>query len=88
MSDAQQIAEDLAKQGWDMAQRVGMRIAALPLEKRETAFLTAEPALRELAQNLGVKPPGVDKFVALHIQVMRDIVLKIDVGGSPQGGKA
>lgn len=75
------------KQLWDMAQRVGTRIAALPADKREAGFQVADREMREMVIKLGIAK-DVDAFVALLLQVVRETVEKIDMSGNPQGGNA
>ena len=45
--------ERIARHAWGAAQRLGMQIAALPLEKRPEAFAKCEEALRESAEKYG-----------------------------------
>jgi hypothetical protein len=74
------------KQLWDMGQRIGMRIADLLADKRDAGFVVAEREMRDLVRKLGLKPE--DAVVDLQMEVIRDTVRKIDLGGSPQGGNA
>jgi hypothetical protein len=76
------------KQLWDMAQRVGMQIAGMPVEAREAGFKIAEREVRAIAGQMGIAADKVEAFVALQMQVIRETTEKIDVGGSPQGGNA
>ena len=78
----------MARQGWAMAQRIGMRIAELPIKARELAFAGAEHCLREVGNELGVAGQQLDRVVDLQMKAIRQIVTDIDVGGSPQGGRA
>ena len=78
--------QDAAKQLADMAQRISMRLAELPLEQREEGFIVAERAMRELAEQL--KMPNGDELVKMLMKGLRQFVLDLDVGGKPQGGNA
>jgi len=73
---------------WGMAQRVGMYIAGLPLDKREAALAVAENSLREAGQEIGITGEQMDAFIELQMNAIRQIVSDIDVSGSPQGGRA
>ena len=81
-------AETIARQAWGMAQRVGMHIAGMPLEKREAALATAENSLRETAKEMGIVGDQIDGFIELQMKAIRQVITEIDVGGSPQGGRA
>ena len=80
--------EEIAKKSWGMAQRVGMQIAALPLDKREEAFAKAKQSLEESARDMGIAGDQMDGFIKLQMEAIRSVVQNIDVGGAPQGGKA
>lgn len=80
--------ERIAKHAWGAAQRIGMQIAALPLEKRAEAFAKCEDALRDSAEKMGIAGPQMEGFVKLQMEAVRGMVQNIDVGGSPNGAKA
>jgi hypothetical protein len=77
-----------AREGWAMAQRVGSRIADLPIEARESAFAATERCLREAGTELGVRGKQLDRIVDLQMTAIRRIVTDIDISVSPQGGGA
>ena len=77
-----------AQQLADMSQRISVQIAEQPLELREEAFVLAERTLREVGLQLGIANERLDGLVELLMKGMRQFVLDIDVGGSPQGGNA
>jgi hypothetical protein len=81
-------AETIARQAWGMAQRVGMHIAGMPLEKRQAALAVAENSLRETANEMGITGDQIDRFIELQMNAIRQIITEIDAGGSPQGGRA
>ena len=58
MADVPKVAEDVARQSWDKAQRVGMQIAAQPLVLRAAAYAIAEESLRESAKEKSIKAPS------------------------------
>jgi hypothetical protein len=88
MTEIPEAIDPLARKLWDMSQRVGMRIADEPLEKRETAFATAERTVREMATQMGVFGGNVEAVVKLHMDLIRQTVTAIDVGGGAKGGHA
>jgi hypothetical protein len=79
--------EEAAKKLADMAQRVSMRIAELPLERREDAFTAAELEMKAIAEQVGM-PESREELVRLLMKGLRKMVLDLDVSGQPQGGKA
>jgi hypothetical protein len=76
------------RQCWAMAQRVGMKIAELPLKVREVAFAGTENCLRAAGGDLGVVGEQLDRIVDLQMRAIRQIVTDVDVSGSPMGGWA
>jgi hypothetical protein len=88
LADKPENAETIARQGWGMAQRVGMRIAGMPLEEREAALAIAENSLREAAKEMGIAGDQMNGFIELQMKAIRQIITDIDVSGSPQGGSA
>jgi len=88
MADEPNNIDEIAKPLWGMAQRVGMRIAEMPLEKRAHAFAIAERALREAAQASGMAGAQAEGLIKLQMEAIRGMVTNIDVGGSPKGGNA
>ncbi len=88
MADAVRSLDAFAKQTRDMAQRLGMQIAGVRLERREAAFAFAERTFRETALGLGVASSQAHAFAELQMDVIRRTVSDIDVGGYPQGGNA
>jgi hypothetical protein len=77
----------ISNQCWAMAERVGMQIAELPNDVRETALASAEHCLREAGSELGVASQQLDWIVSLQMKAIRQVVTDIDVSGSPQGGR-
>ena len=88
MADATEDIDAFAKQTRDMAQRLGMQIAGVRLERREEAFAIAERVFRESAIGIGVAADRADAFTELQMKAIRQTVIEIDVGGYPQGGNA
>jgi len=88
MTNGPKSAEETAHHAWGMAQRVGMYIAGLPLDKRDAAFAVAENSLREAGQEMRITGEKMDAFIELQMKAIRQIVRDIDVSGSPQGGHA
>jgi hypothetical protein len=71
-----------------MARRVGMRIAELPIDVRETAFAGAERCIRGAGRDLGVAGPQLDSIVDLQMRAIRQIVTDIDVSERRRFGRA
>jgi hypothetical protein len=69
---------------WAMAQRVGTKIAELPVKVREVAFAGAETCLRAAGSELGVVDQQLDSLVDLQMRAIRQIVTDLDVIGSPR----
>jgi hypothetical protein len=88
MADDQKQVEEIAKKAWGAAQRLGMQIAAMPLSQREAGFAICEDTLRETADKMGIAGPQMEGFIKIQMDAIRRMVQNIDVGGSPQGGKA
>jgi hypothetical protein len=88
MADATEGIDAFVKQTRDMAQRLGMQIAGVRLEKREAAFAIAARVFRESALGLGVAAGQAHAFAELQMDVIRQTVIDIDVGGYPHGGNA
>jgi tRNA G26 N,N-dimethylase Trm1 len=88
MADVPKNVEEIAKRMWDMAQRVAVQIAEKPSDLRDAAFAVVGRNVREMAKEMKVPADKIDAFVELQMQAMRKHVTDIDVGGSPQGGKA
>ena len=80
------MADDPAKKLWNMAQRVGVQIASLPIDKRDAAYEKVERVVREEARRMGIADEKIDEFGHVQMQVIRETVEKIDASGSPQGG--
>ncbi len=83
-----EIDAEAAQKAWRMAQRVAGRIAQMPLESREAAFMIAEQSLRDAARKSGVGPKFAHAFVRIQMNSIRHIVTDLDVRGNPQGGRA
>lgn len=79
------MADDPAKTLWNMAQRVGMQIAGLSIDKSDAAYEKVERVVREEARRRGIADERIDEFGHLQMQVIRETVEKIDASGSPQG---
>jgi len=88
MTNGPKSADESARDAWGMAQRVGMYIAGLPLDKRDAALAVAENSLREAGQETGISGEQMDAFIELQMNAIRQIVRDIDVSGSPQSGRA
>ena len=88
MADVPKSVEEIARQSWGMAQRVGIQIAAKSQEQRAEAFAIAERSLRETATEMGISSEKMDAFIKLQMEAIRAWVMNIDVGGSPKGGTA
>jgi hypothetical protein len=73
---------------WDMMQRVAMRIAGMPLGQRESAFAVTERSVKQMASEMKIADGEIDDFVNHVMGAIRQFVTEIDVGGSPQGGRA
>jgi hypothetical protein len=71
--------ETVAQHCWSMARRVGMQIAELPVDVRETAFVGAERCIRAAGCDLGVAGPQLDSLVDLQMKAIRQIVTDIEV---------
>ena len=71
-------ADTAAQHCWSMAQRVGIKIAELPVDVREMAFAGAERCFREAGSELGVVGPQLDGIVDLQMTAIRQIVTDID----------
>jgi hypothetical protein len=82
------IPEAVAKQLWDAAQRIGIRIAELQLNQRDEAFATCDKAFQEAARDMGVSEVRIGGLIKLQMEAVRGMVTNIDLGGSPQGGRA
>ena len=81
--------EELQRKLWDMGQRVAVQIAEKPRELREAAFSIVEQTVRDMVVDMRVfAADKIDEAVALQMQLIRETVEKIDLGGSPQGGRA
>lgn len=81
--------EPWQKKLWDMGQRVAVQVAEKPLEQREAAFAAIERVIRDMVVEMKVfAADKIDDAVNLQMQLIRETVEKIDVGGSPQGGNA
>jgi hypothetical protein len=79
------VSKDInARKGWAMAQRIGMRIAALPIEARETALAGTERCLREAGAELGVGVELLDSIVNSQMGAIRHVVADIDASVSSQ----
>ena len=70
--------ETVAQHCWSMARRVGMQIAELPVDVRETAFVGAERCIRAAGCDLGVAGPQLDSFIDLQMRAIRQIVTDFD----------
>jgi hypothetical protein len=80
--------EEIAQKAWGAAQRLGMKIAAMPLHEREAGYAICEKSLRETARKMGIAGEQMEGFIKIQLEAIRGMVQKIDVGGNPQGGKA
>ncbi len=65
----------IAKQAWDMAQRVAMQIAAFPAEQS----LTRSELCGRLGARGGVAGEQMDQFIELQMKAIRRMVSSIDV---------
>jgi hypothetical protein len=80
--------EKTAQQLWGSAQRIGMRIAEMPREKREETFALAERALWDAAKKMGMPEDKIEGLVKIQMEAIRGMVMNLDVSGSPKGGRA
>ena len=80
--------DEVAKAAWAAAQRIGMQIAALPIEQRAAAFAAVERGAQDTARQMGLAGKPMDEFIALQMNAIRGVVQSIDLGGNPQGGNA
>jgi hypothetical protein len=62
-----------------MAQRVGVKIAELPIDVREMALAGAERCIRAAGRELGVAGPQLESIVDFQMRAIRQIVTDIDV---------
>jgi hypothetical protein len=58
----------ISHQCWAMAERVGMEIAELPDDVRETALAGAEHCLRQAGSELGVAGEQLDSIINLQMK--------------------
>ena len=86
MVDVPENIKAIADQALGMAQRVALRIAGMPLDKRESAFAIAERSLRESAKEMGVTGDQIESFIELQMKAIWQITTDIDVSGRPRGG--
>jgi hypothetical protein len=70
--------EATRRQCWEMAQRIGIQIAELPLRARDAALTCAEGCLRAAGNELGVAGQQLDSIVALQMRAIRQIVADAD----------
>jgi hypothetical protein len=68
---------------WAAAERVGVKIAALPAAARETALAGTERCLRAAGSELGVAVEQLDRIVDLQMWAIRQIVADIDASDTP-----
>jgi hypothetical protein len=69
---------DPMAQCWAMAERVALKIAALPTAARQTAFDGTERCLRAAGDERGVAGEQLDRIVDLQMWAIRQIVADID----------
>jgi hypothetical protein len=86
--DSPEYTDPIAPLMWDMMQRVAMQIAGMALEQRESAFAITELSVRKMASEMKIADGEIDTFVNNMMGAIRQFVTEIDVGGSPQGGRA
>jgi hypothetical protein len=75
------VAEDayaMARHCWEMAERVGTKVAELAIETREVAFAGIESCLREAGSERGVGGQQLDAIVYLQVGAIRQVVADID----------
>jgi hypothetical protein len=87
MADAKQV-EQLSQKMWSAAQRIGMRIAEMPVDQREEGFAMAKRVLEDTAREMGVTGKAADELIHIQMEAIRGMVQNIVVGGGPQGGRA
>ena len=85
---AQDEKESAARRLWDMSHRGAMQIAWMPRQLRNDGYEATEEAFRDTAGLLEIEPDDVDQFVSLHVQLIRDMVARIELSGMPVGGHA
>jgi hypothetical protein len=76
--------ETVAQHCWSMAQRVGVKIAELPIDVREMALAGAERCIRAAGRDLGVAGPQLDSIVDLQMRAIRQVVTDVDVSAPIQ----
>ena len=81
-------ADEVARAAWAAAQRIGMQIAALPIEQRAAAFAGVERGAHETARQMRLAGRPMDEFIDNQMKAIRGVVQSIDLGGNPQGGNA
>jgi hypothetical protein len=86
--DVPEDVDPIAPLMWDMMQRVAMQIAGMALEQRESAFAITELWVRKMATEMKIADGEIDAFVNNMMGAIRQFVTEIDIGGSPQGGRA
>jgi hypothetical protein len=86
--DVPEDVDPIAPLMWDMMQRVAMQIAGMALEQRESGFAITELWVRKMATEMKIADGEIDAFVNNMMGAIRQFVTEIDVGGSPQGGRA
>ena len=69
---------DATAQCWAMAERIGLKIAALPTVAREAAFDGAERCLRAAGSERGVAGEQLDRIIDRQMWAIRQIVADVD----------
>ena len=88
LDDRSPVDDEQARKLFDLCLRVAMEVAARPLLQREVCIAVVEQALRDGFTSIGAKGAQLDDLVEKHVELMRQFVHEIDVGGCPQGGNA
>jgi hypothetical protein len=78
------VSEDfdaVAHHCWAMAQRVGMKIAELPVKVRDAALAGTERCFREAGSEQGVGGQQLESLVDIQMRAIRQVVADIDGSG-------
>jgi DNA-directed RNA polymerase specialized sigma24 family protein len=63
---------------WETSHRIAIKIASLPREHRKEAYEATVEGMRDTAQSLGMQTDNIAKFVSLQLQLIREVVARID----------
>jgi hypothetical protein len=66
---------------WEMAERVGARIAGLPFKAGDAALAGTERCFREAGSEQGVGGQQLERIVDIQMRAIRQVVADIDLSG-------